>query len=65
MKGDIPSTTIYPTVEPQTYGAFYTQFAKALNGQEEVPVHPEGPAAVIRLIELARQSSIEGRTLAV
>ena len=65
MKGETPSTNTYPTVEPLTYGAFYSQFAKALNGQGDVPVNPEGPAEVIRLIELALQSSTHGRTVSV
>lgn len=59
------SEEIYPTVEPVTYQAFYTKLAKALAGQGEVPVEPEGSAAVIRLIELAKQSSKEGRTVDV
>jgi predicted dehydrogenase len=54
-----------PTLHPFTYGGFYQEFAKALAGEGEVPVPPEGPAEVIRLIELARQSSTEGRTLDV
>ncbi|MCJ1479728.1 hypothetical protein MMC13_008414 [Lambiella insularis] len=60
-----PCTRLYATIEPLTYGVFYTEFAKALSGDGEVPVNPEGPAAVIRLIELARQSSLEGKTLSV
>ena len=59
------SERVYPTVEPVTYQVFYTKLAKALAGQGEVPVEPEGPAAVIRLIELAKQSSKEGKTLEV
>lgn len=54
-----------PTVEPATYTAFYTGFAKALAGQGEVPVKAEEASAVIRLIELARESSQTGRTLDV
>ncbi|MCJ1256781.1 hypothetical protein MMC24_004605 [Lignoscripta atroalba] len=60
-----PSSKRYPTVEPVTYSAFYSQFAKALAGQGEVPVQPEGSSEVIRLIELARQSTQEGKTLEV
>lgn len=52
-----------PNIEPVTYRAFYSQFAKALAGQGEVLVTPETPRDVIRLIELARLSSKEGRTL--
>lgn len=59
------SEKVYPTLDPVTYRAFHTKFAEALAGQGEIPVEPEGPAAVIRLIELARQSSEEGRTVDV
>ncbi|MCJ1403181.1 hypothetical protein MMC11_006404 [Xylographa trunciseda] len=65
MEGEAPSTNAYATVKPLTYGAFYTQFTKALKGEGEVPVDPEVPAEVIRLVELARQSSREGKTLSV
>jgi predicted dehydrogenase len=65
MENGKPSTKTCPTVEPLTYGIFYQQLAKALAGEGDVPVKPEGSAEVIRLIELARQSSVEGRTLDV
>lgn len=65
MDDGIPSTRRYETVKPLTYGVFYDELAKALAGHGEVPVKPEGPAEVIRLIELARQSSSEGKTLAL
>jgi len=65
MQDGKPSTKACPTVEPLTYGVFYKQLAKALAGEGDVPVKPEGSAEVIRLIELARQSSAEGRTLEV
>lgn len=57
------TTQTYPNIEPVTYRAFYSQFAKALAGQGEVPVAPETPRDVIRLIELARLSSKQERTL--
>ena len=44
---------------------FYSMFAKALAGQGDVPVKAEGASAVIRLIELARESSQSGKTLDV
>lgn len=59
------SSKTYPTVEPLTYGAFYEIFAKALEGKGEVPVTAEDAANVIRLAELAKKSSDEGRTLDV
>ena len=54
-----------PNVEPKTYTEFYALFARALQGQGEVPVKPEDAAQIIRLIELAKQSSKEGRTVDV
>ena len=57
------TTQACPNVEPVTYSAFYSQFVKALDGQGELPVTPETSRDVIRLIELARLSSKEQRTL--
>ena len=56
-----------PNIEPVTYSAFYSEFAKAIDGQGKVPVPVEAKSAmeVIRLVELARLSSKEGRTLRV
>ena len=65
IDGNNPSSRQYPTIKPATYRTFYTELVKALSGQGNVPVQPEGPAAVIRLIELARRSSKEGKTLNV
>ena len=56
-------TQTCPNIEPVTYRAFYSQFAMALTGQGDLPVMPEVPRDVIRLIELARLSSKQGRTL--
>ena len=65
IKDGVPPSEKHANIAPLTYTAFYTQLAHALAGKGEVPVRPEGPALVIRLIELARQSSNEGRTLTV
>ncbi|KAK4696224.1 hypothetical protein P7C71_g1658, partial [Lecanoromycetidae sp. Uapishka_2] len=65
MHGDQPRSEHCPNIEPPTYSSFYSQFAQALAGQGSVPVKPEGPRDVIRLIELARLSSGEGKTLKV
>ncbi|KAI4134138.1 MAG: hypothetical protein LQ347_001777 [Umbilicaria vellea] len=55
----------YLTVQPATYTAFYTSLAKALAGHGDVPIEPEEASAVIRLVELARESSRTGRTVDV
>ena len=65
IKDGRPSREVRQLNEPVTYSAFYSEFASALAGKGEVPVKPEDASAVIRLIELARESSQEGRTLDV
>ncbi len=65
MKDGQPKMEVKQLDEPLTYSVFYSRFAKALAGEREVPVRPEGASAVIRLIELARMSSVEGRTVDV
>ena len=55
----------WPNVEPVTYKKFYEGVAGVLAGEKKGYVDPDVPAAVIRLIELARLSSREGRTVKV
>jgi len=55
----------YPTVEPKTYADFYSKLLKALRGEDSVPVKPEDSAMTIKIIEMANQSTKEGRTLEV
>ena len=45
------------------YPAYYTNLYRAITGQEELAVKPEQSRNVIRLIELAEQSSQEGRVV--
>jgi predicted dehydrogenase len=59
------SADVYPTVEPPTYAEFYRKFARALAGEGKVPVDAKVAADVIRLIELAKESSKTGKTLDV
>lgn len=54
-----------PNIEPLTYKAFYEGVAAALAGKGQAVVDPQGPADVIRLIELAKLSSKQERTLRV
>ena len=56
---------VLPTVEPETYVGYYQVLAKALDGEGEVPVSAEQAASLIRLCELAKRSSDEGRTMDV
>lgn len=64
--GNFSSDVVKP-VESKGYTAFYDQFAKALDSQDEklLPVDPGVAADVIRLCELVRRSSQEGRTMDV
>ena len=65
LQNNVPKAQHYPNLAPETYKAFYTQFAAALRGEADVPVRPEEAREVIRIIELARRSSVEGKTLDV
>lgn len=64
--GKITSSRV-PTIHPPpTYVEYYRRLAEALHGDHaRVPVPVEEAVQVIRLVELARQSSEEGRTLQV
>lgn len=48
---------------PGSYGAFYENVRDAIRGGAELAVKPEEAREVIRVIELARTSSTEGRTV--
>ncbi|KAJ5631991.1 oxidoreductase [Penicillium lividum] len=54
-----------PTVDAPLYTDFYNKLAKAMAGKGDVPVDPTESATVIRLVELAVESSKTGRTLDV
>jgi len=64
--GKVERKTVRP-VESIGYTAFYEQFAKALDARDEklLPVEPGVAADVIRLCELMRRSSAEGKRLLV
>lgn len=50
---------------PPTYGAFYRILLGALEGKNAVPVDAREARNVIRLVELARESSEKGATVHV
>ncbi|KAJ0107336.1 hypothetical protein J7T55_015802 [Diaporthe amygdali] len=50
---------------PPTYGAFYTILLGALEGKNPVPVDAREARNVIRLVELARESSETGKTISI
>ncbi|CAG7917260.1 unnamed protein product [Penicillium olsonii] len=51
-----------PTVDAPLYTDFYNKLASAFSGEGDIPVDPAESAVVIRLIELAIQSSQTGKT---
>lgn len=59
------SSSLHPTVDPPTWTAYYSQFAQALNGEADVPVTAGDAREVIRLVELAKESSALGKTMEV
>ncbi|KAI9929825.1 hypothetical protein ASPWEDRAFT_147133 [Aspergillus wentii DTO 134E9] len=56
---------VTPTVEPPTYTEYYRKIARALGGQGDLPASGAEAREVIRLIELAQESSKQGKTLNV
>ncbi|KAJ5317671.1 hypothetical protein N7508_002179 [Penicillium antarcticum] len=65
MQGDKPVKEVVPTVEPPTYTEYYRKLVRALSGDGALPASGAEARDVIRLIELARESSRTGRTLDV
>ncbi|KAF9891024.1 hypothetical protein FE257_005281 [Aspergillus nanangensis] len=65
IKNGQPVKEVYPTVEPPTYTEYYRKFARALAGEGDVPASGAEARDVIRLIELAQESSHLGKTLQV
>ncbi|EAW18084.1 putative NAD binding Rossmann fold oxidoreductase [Aspergillus fischeri NRRL 181] len=60
-----PVAEIFPTVEPPTYTEYYRKLARALAGEGDLPASGAEAAKVIRLIELAKESSKLGKTIDV
>ena len=56
--------TKYPTLAGR-YPEYYNNVYRAITGQEELAVKPEQAREVIRLIELAQQSSVERRMIPI
>ena len=65
MKDGKPVKEVTPTVEPPTWTEYYRKFARALAGQGDLPASGVEAAEVIRLIELAKESSRLGKTIDV
>ena len=65
MSNGAPTRNTVATVQPPTYVEYYRVLAKALRGEGESPVKPEGARDVLRIIEVAIESSKESRTIAL
>ncbi|CDM35908.1 hypothetical protein DTO013E5_5421 [Penicillium roqueforti] len=65
IKDGNPVKEVVPTVEPPTYTEYYRKLVRGLGGEGDLPASGAEAAQVIRLIELARESSSVGRTLDV
>ncbi|KKY23527.1 putative nad binding rossmann fold [Diplodia seriata] len=65
IKNGKPVRETHATLAPKTYVEYYRVLEKAYKGEGEVPVKAEEASAVIRLIELAKESSKQGKTLDV
>ncbi|KAL2010344.1 hypothetical protein VTN00DRAFT_6151 [Thermoascus crustaceus] len=65
IKDGKPVAEVAPTVEPPTWAEYYRKLARALAGEGDVPVSAADASAVIRIIELAKESSKLGKTLDV
>ncbi|KAL1974503.1 hypothetical protein VTN31DRAFT_4707 [Thermomyces dupontii] len=64
IKDDLPTTEIVPTEAP-TWVEYYRVLAQALAGESELPASGAEASQVIRLIELIKESSKQGKTLDV
>ncbi|KAA8647669.1 hypothetical protein EYZ11_007386 [Aspergillus tanneri] len=60
-----PVKEITPTVEPPTWTEYYRKLARALAGEGDLPASGAEAREVIRLIELAKESSRLGKTMDV
>lgn len=65
MEAGGPKTTVHKNIEPETYAALYSGFAKAIESGDAglVPVKAEESRDVLRIIEAAIESAKEGRTV--
>ncbi|PBP22712.1 oxidoreductase family protein [Diplocarpon rosae] len=62
-----PTASILANVEPETYAALYDGFAKAVagGGQSAVPVKADEARDVLRIIEAARESAQNGKSVSL
>lgn len=65
IQNGTPVKDIVPTVEPPTWTEYYRKLARALAGEGNLPASGVEAGQVIRLIELAQESSKVGKTIDV
>jgi predicted dehydrogenase len=65
IQGDKPRASTLPNIPPETYGALYAGFAKAISGGGEsaVPVKATEARDVLRIIEAIKESAASGKTI--
>lgn len=63
IKNGQPSSETVPTVEGPTWVEYYRKLARALGGEKVIPASGAEASQVIRLIELAKESSKQRKTL--
>ncbi|TVY82096.1 scyllo-inositol 2-dehydrogenase (NADP(+)) IolW, partial [Lachnellula suecica] len=65
MDGDKPKGSVFKNIEPLTYGALYSEFAKAIEGGGEaaVPVKASQARDVLKIIEAAKESAKSEKTV--
>lgn len=65
IQNGTPAKEVVPTVEPPTWTEYYRKLARALSGEGALPASGVEAGQVIRLIELAQESSKMGKTVDV
>jgi len=67
LDGGKPKSSVLQNVEPKTYAALYDGFAKAIEGGSEsaVPVKASEARDVLKIIEAAKESAKNGKTVSL
>jgi len=67
LEGDKPTQSVFKNVEPETYAKLYEGFSKAIGGAGEkaVPVKASEARDVLKIIEAARESAKNGKSVSL
>lgn len=65
LEGSTPKESVLANIEPLTYATLYSEFAKAIEGggEDAVPVKASEARDVLRIIEAAKESAKNGKTV--